>query len=260
MTAQTFRERLTQRALLFGTFVKTPTSHTVEVLAGTGFDFVIIDQEHGPFDRVATDSALLAARAGKLPALVRVPSSAPHGILAALDDGATGVLVPHVSNGDLARSVAASTHYRGGKRGFSNTVRAGGYGEVGIWPHVDASDAATVALAAVETPDAIERVDEIAAVAGLDGLFIGRGDLTVSLGAPSPQSPPVRAAAERIAAAALAHGKVACAHVGGLDPEEFRWLRAIGVSVFVIASDQGLLRQAAFGTLRDFRNEAARQA
>lgn len=253
MSHATFRERLRQGELLVGTFIKTPGPHTTEIVAGAGFDFAIVDQEHGPFDRSATDLALLAARAGALPALVRVPSSAPHGILAALDDGATGVLVPHVSSGEIARSVAASTRYRGGRRGFSNTVRAGGYGAADVWPHVDASDAAVVALAAVETPEAIERVDAIAATEGLDGLFIGRGDLTVALSAASPDAPEVRAAAERIASAARANGKAVCAHVGGMNAGEFRWLRSIGVSVFVLSSDQGLLRQAAQRALEAFR-------
>ena len=247
-----FRARLLRREAVVGTFIKTPSSHTTEVVASAGLDFVIIDQEHGPFDRVTTDRALLAARGAGVPALVRVPSADPAGILAALDDGATGILVPHIANAEAARAIVRAARYGGGRRGFSNTTRAGGYGGAGVWEHVHACDAGTVVLAAIEDPEALECLDDIARVDGLDGFFIGRGDLTVSLGAQSPQSAPVRSAAERIAAAAVAHGKPVCAHVGTLSADEVTWLRAIGVSLFVVASDQGLLRQAASSVAAGF--------
>jgi staphyloferrin B biosynthesis citrate synthase len=252
MTTGSFRERMQRRELLLGTFIKTPSSHTTEVLAGTGLHFGIIDQEHGPFDRVTTDQALMGARGSNFPALVRVPTLEASAILAALDDGAAGVLVPHVSSAELATAVVRAARYGGGRRGFSNTTRAGGYGHLGVWDHVHAADAATVVLAAIEDPEALDSLDAIGAVEGLDGFFIGRGDLTVALGAESPQSPSVRAAAERIAAAGLKHGKTVCAHVGSMNPDEVDWLRGIGVSVFVIASDQGLLRHAAREALAEF--------
>lgn len=90
-----FRRRLHAGETLVGTFLKTPTSHATEIVGELGFDFVVIDQEHAPFDRMSTDVALLAARAMNVPALVRVPG--PETILSVLDCGATGVLVPHVA-------------------------------------------------------------------------------------------------------------------------------------------------------------------
>jgi staphyloferrin B biosynthesis citrate synthase len=246
-----------RQELLLGTFIKTPTTHPTEILAVAGLDFVIIDQEHGPFDRASTERALLAARAGGIPALVRVASIEGSGILAVLDDGATGVLVPHVANVDIASSVVRASRYGGGRRGFSNTTRAGRFGAASMWDHVHASDAETVVLAAIESPEALEYVDEIAAVDGLDGFFIGRGDLTVALGAESAYASSVRWASERIAKAALAKGKPVCAHVGSLGDHEFAWLRSIGVSVFVLSSDQGLLRHAAETAVTEFKALAA---
>ena len=99
------------REHLVGTFVKTPTSHATEIVGALGFDFVVIDQEHGPFDRTSTDVALLAARALGVPALVRV--GGPDAILSVLDCGAMGVLVPHVASAAYAREVAAACRYRG---------------------------------------------------------------------------------------------------------------------------------------------------
>ena len=102
----TLRRRLLAREHLIGTFVKTPTTHATEILGALGFDFVVIDEEHAPFDRMAIDAALLAARAAGTAALVRVQSATS--ILSVLDCGATGVLVPHVASAARAREVAAT--------------------------------------------------------------------------------------------------------------------------------------------------------
>src|SRR5262245_22725227 len=100
-----FRERLLGRELLAGAFIKTPTIHTTEIVGGAGFDFVVIDQEHAPFDRVITDQILLAARASGIAALVRTPTAAHDKVLGVLDDGATGVLAPHIASVEAARAL-----------------------------------------------------------------------------------------------------------------------------------------------------------
>src|SRR6185436_154766 len=123
-----FRNRFARRDVLIGTFIKTPTTHATEILGTLGFDFVVIDEEHAPFDRAQTDVLLLAARASNLAGLVRVPSAAPEGLLSVLDCGASGVLVPHVKSPEMARQIVAACRYRGGSRGFSASSRAGRYG------------------------------------------------------------------------------------------------------------------------------------
>lgn len=251
--AATFRERLRAGAPLLGTFIKTPTSHTTEIIGELGFDFVVIDAEHAPFDRLTIDRILLAARAYQIAALVRVARNDPALILAALDDGAAGVLVPHVAHGEEARAVVAAARYRGGRRGFSNSPRAGGYGRAGIWEHVDTADRSIAAVAMIEDPGALERLDEILTTPGLDAAFIGRGDLTVALGAASAEAPEVRAAVARISAAARSAGRPLCAHVSGLASPETDWLKSLGVTAFIVSSDQGLMRRAAASALADFR-------
>ncbi len=245
-----FRERFNARAALVGTFIKTPTVHATEILGDLGFDFVVIDEEHAPFDRVAIDNALLAARAAGTAGIVRVPSADPSRILSVLDSGAIGVLVPHVSSAAKAREIAAACRYRGGKRGFSNSPRAGRYGGLGIWAHVDAGDAATTVIAMIEDPEALSDIDAIAAVEGIDGFFIGRGDLTVAFGAPDMDAPVVRDAVERIANAARAASKTVCAMVGGA--AETGWLKELGVTAFIVSSDQGFMRRAAAQALAEF--------
>ena len=247
-----FRKRLLDGDPLLATFIKTPTGHATEILGDVGFDFVVIDEEHGPFDKGTTDMAVLAARASNIAGIVRVASPAPEALLAVLDCGATGVLVPHVSTVEKARRIVAACRYRGGSRGFSNTTRAGGFGRLGFWDHVDACDAATTVIAMIEDPEALDVVEEIAAVDGLDGFFIGRGDLTVALGAKAPSDDIVSKAAQKIAAAGKAAGKAVCAMTAGGD--DARWLKDLGVTAMIVASDQGFMRQAAARTLAEFQD------
>ena len=250
-----FRRRFLSSELLLGTFIKTPTTHAIEILGGLGFDFVVIDEEHAPFDRVTIDNGLLAAQASGVASLVRVAEPSPSKLLAVLDDGATGVLVPHVYSVAKARETVASCRYRGGKRGFSNSPRAGGYGRLGVWDHVDAADASVTVVAMIEDPEALDIIDDIVAVDGLDGVFIGRGDLTVAMGASGSADPKVQSAAERIIAAARRAGKSACIMVA--DAKEAQSWRALGASAFIVASDQGFMRQAAAKARSDFTALAA---
>jgi 2-keto-3-deoxy-L-rhamnonate aldolase RhmA len=253
-TAATFRERLLARQVLVGTFLKTPTGHGVEIIGDAGFDFVVIDQEHAPFDRASTDVALAIACARGLPALVRV--AGPETILSVLDGGATGVLMPHVATAEQARALVAACRYRGG-RGFATTTRAGRYAAIPTWEHIDRADAGTAVIAQIEDLAALPHVDAIAAVAGLDSLFIGRGDLTAAF-ADRTSDRQVREASDAIAAAARQGGKAVSVHTGAAG--EAAYLAGLGASVFVLSSDQGFLRQGALASLSALRQALDAQA
>ena len=247
----TFRKRLAAGEILSGTFIKTPTGHTTEIFGDLGYDFVVIDEEHAPFDRRAIDDAIVAARASGVAALVRVASGSPSNLLSVLDCGAIGVLVPHVATLERAREVAASCRYRGGSRGFSNSPRAGRYGGLNLSQHIEHGDAVTTVIAQIEDPSAIAVVDEIARVDGIDALFVGRGDLAAAMGEASPEAPAVRAASERVAQAARSAGKPVLFFVGSL--ADAAAMRELGGSGFVYASDQSLMRQAAAKALADLK-------
>lgn len=246
---RSFRQRLLAGDRLVGTFLKTPTSHGTEIVAGVGYDFVVIDQEHAPFDRTTTDIALMAARGCNIPALVRV--SGPDTILSVLDCGATGMLIPHVASAAYAREVAAICRYKG-RRGFATSTRAGGYTAVPMWQHIRASDDAVTVIAQIEDPEALDEIDAIAAVDGIDSLFIGRGDLTAAFGDETPNPPAVRQAVEKIAAAARRANKPVSVYVGGRPDAE--WLQGQGATTFIFNSDQGFLRQAAMKGLTEMRD------
>ena len=256
MPINSFRARFVSKELLFGTFIKTPTGHATEILGDVGFDFAIADQEHAPFGRPEIDQFMLASRAGAIAGIVRVPSANPTDILQALDCGGSGVMVPHImSRGDALAAVSAC-RYRNGKRGFSNSPRGGGYGRLGVWEHVDAADARTTFIAMIEDPAAIDVIDEIVAVDGLDGVFIGRGDLTVALGEPSGATDKIRKITKTVATAARAADKAVCAMTAG--GEDACWLQDIGATAMIVASDQAFMRQAAAKSLQEFHSLKSR--
>ncbi|WP_090709285.1 MULTISPECIES: aldolase/citrate lyase family protein [unclassified Beijerinckia] len=244
-----FRRRLLNRECLVGSFIKTPTSHAIEIIGGAGFDFVVIDQEHAPFDRNATDVSLLAAWAAQVAGIVRVPVLSADAILSVLDCGAVGVLAPHVASVAQAEALVAACRYRRGARGFSGVTRAGGYGAGKMWSLVDGADASVATIAMIEDPAALDVIDAIVAVEGLDAVFIGRGDLTVAFGAPTRDAPVVRDAVDAIIAAAKKVGKPVCVMVDGA--EEAADFAARGASAFIVSSDQGFLRKAAAQALAE---------
>lgn len=246
-----FRSRLIARAHLMGTFIKTPTTHATEILGTIGYDFVVFDQEHAPLDAGALDMMILAARASNVAGIVRVPEASPSMIQTVLDCGASGVLVPHVASAETARKIAAACRYKGGSRGFANTTRAGDFGGRGFAEHKQAQDGEIVCVAMIEDIEALYHIDEIVRVEGIDAIFIGRGDLTAALDAPSMTSEETMRVVEPIMAVARAAGMPVIA----LSPnrQDAERMTRLGASAFLVASDHGFMRQAALAALDEFR-------
>lgn len=241
MTASdnSFRERLRNGELLVGTWIKTPNSIVVEVLASTALDFLCLDAEHAPFDRLAIDSCVLASRAHGKPVLVRVPSTNAVEILNALDIGATGVVVPHVIDGLSARAVAKASRYAPGGRGYAGSPRAAAYGRTSMLEHIEKSSIDTTVVVQIEDAEGVAAIETIASVHGIDCLFIGRADLAVSYSRASVDAPEVTAAVEQICAVGCAAGKRLGIHLA--DPAEVPFWRDRGITLFLIASDQAFL-------------------
>ncbi|WP_182086389.1 aldolase/citrate lyase family protein [Aureimonas sp. ME7] len=238
-----FRRRLRGGERLLGTFLKFLTGQPTEILGALGWDFVIVDQEHAPFDRHRTDEAVLAARAAGIAALVRTPSADAHAILGALDVGANGVIVPHVDTPAKAAAIVAAARYANGQRGFALATRAANWGLLPRAEHLTQADDYVAVIAQIEDRDGLENVEAIAAVPGLDGLFIGYGDLSVALGETDPGSPAMREASARIVRAAARHDLSISAFAGSLD--DVRLLEDQGIRVILYASDQTLLMREA---------------
>lgn len=238
----TLKADLRARKPLIGTFLKTPSAMVCEVLGRSDLDLVCIDAEHSPFDRGdINDCALALTHVGK-PSLVRVPANRPEHILNALDCGATGVLVPHVITGEDAQALAGNSHFGTG-RGYAGSTRAAGYGARNMAEHKTKSADATVVIAQIEDAEALEHLDDMFTVDAIDAFFIGRADLSVSLGADGPNDPAVIEAVEMICARGKAAGVTIGMFTGNLD-ELPKW-RAAGASLFLLGSDHGFMLSGA---------------
>ncbi len=246
----TFRKRLKAGETLFGSMLKTPTSQATEILSQIGFDFVVVDQEHSPFDRISVDTVMLAGRAAGIPVLVRV--SGPSAILAALDGGAEGVIVPHVHDKEYAELVGAECRYRNGNRGYATSTRAGGFTSIPMERHIRESDERTVVIAQIEDPNAVREIDAIANVKAIDSVFVGRNDIACSMGFDSVEAPEVRQAVQIVAKSASKAGKILGAAVTSM--AEIEWLQALGATMIIISSDHGFLRAGAAKALSEARD------
>lgn len=230
-----FRGKCVDRTRLVGTFAAIPHPVAVEVTAQARPDFICIDWEHAQIARDAIENLVRAADINGVPAMVRVPGHAPEAIAAALDSGARGVLVPRVSSGEQAAAAVQATRYPPlGSRGVG-PGRAAGYG-YRIPDYLGRANAETLLAVQVETAAGLGNAEEIAAVEGVDVVFVGPGDLSVSIDAMGPAGAErLNAAIETIFAAALRGGKVAGIFCAG--PEDVARRAKAGASFFILASD-----------------------
>jgi staphyloferrin B biosynthesis citrate synthase len=253
---RSFRERLHAREPMLGTFVKTPGAHNTEIIGGLGYDFVVLDAEHAPWDRGTLDTGLLAAKAVGTAGIVRIGRPDATSILSVLDDGAVGVMVPHVDSAAKARDIVAWSHYKGGSRGLG-IGRGGEYGARGA-DHMPFADRTTTVIAMIEDRQALDVVDDIASVPGIDCLFLGRGDLGVSLSNATGAAPTLKQAVETVAAAAKRHNVPLAAVVPAMSSDEAKWLIDLGVTAMMVLSDQSFMRNAAATALGEFKTAYAR--
>jgi 4-hydroxy-2-oxoheptanedioate aldolase len=232
---QDFRDRCTQGMTVVGTFAAIPHPVAIEVTAAAGVDFICIDWEHAQISRERIEDLVRAADVHGVPAMVRVPGHAPDSIAAALDAGAAGVLVPRVSTAGQARAAVQATRYPPiGARGVG-PGRAAGYG-YRIPDYLTAANGNLLLAIQVETAEGLANIDAIAAVDGVDVIFIGPGDLSVSIDAMGPAgAETLNAAIETIARAAIRAGRT----VGIFRPSADdigTWTNS-GIRFVILASD-----------------------
>lgn len=206
-----FAARLRARERMVGYWIACDNPVGTERVARLGYDYVGVDGQHGVMHQPGWQAAMTAVDAGQVSAgVIRVPSVDPIAIGTALDTGARGVVVPMVGNAEEADvAVRACRHWPAGTRSLSGPVRA----ELRMGSAPAELDAAAACIVMIETADALEHLEAICAVPGLDAVYVGPADLSVALGARYFGDPAVKdrlaAALERIAAAAADAG-IAC--------------------------------------------------
>ena len=185
MTSLKARLAAGERAL--GVLLRMPGEELVEMVAVAGFDFVLIDGEHGPADLTELRRHLAAAQLSNVPVLVRVGAAEPALVLRAIDAGAAGVVAPHVDTPQQAAALVDSAHYPPlGHRGFATYGRAGRFGLVDPREHQERMLAQTLVFGMIESPAGVRQAESIVAVEGVDGIMVGVADLAASTTADDP--------------------------------------------------------------------------
>jgi 4-hydroxy-2-oxoheptanedioate aldolase len=186
---------------LLGGLVRMPAEMLVELTGLVGLDYVVIDAEHGPADQVALAHHIATAEAVGLPVVVRIGGL--HEVLRVLDLGAAGVIYPHVDSAAEAEELVQAVHYPPrGRRGFAAYTRAGGYGLRTGAEHLARYAGGPLVIAMVESAAAVSAAADIAAVDGIDLLFLGPADLAADLGLLAGDQAPVAAALTTVREAA----------------------------------------------------------
>jgi 4-hydroxy-2-oxoheptanedioate aldolase len=217
-----------------------------ESLAREAFDAVVLDMQHGAIDfEGATRSILQVALAGK-PTIARVPIGAFALASQLMDSGACAILAPMINSGEDARRLVEFVKFPPlGQRSWGPRVALPLSG-LDASAYLKAANAMTHAIAMIETRAALDALDDILSVDGLDGVYVGPSDLSIALtNGPSvePRGAPVMGAARRVVERAKAHGKYAAMFC--FNGADARAMQALGFRLCTISSDQALLRAAA---------------
>jgi 4-hydroxy-2-oxoheptanedioate aldolase len=245
-----FKQALAKQERQVGLWCGLANPIAAEILAGAGFDWVVIDGEHAPNDITTLLPQLQAMRGGTAEPVFRVPWNDIVIIKRALDVGARSLLIPFVQNAEEARKAVAATRYPPlGIRGVSVAPRANDYGRVTNYhrnAHLD-----TCVLVQLETRDALKEIEAVAAIEGVDGIFIGPSDLAAAFGhLGNPKQADVQAAIKDAAQRIRAAGKSAGFLTG--NPDDAEAMFEAGYNFTAVGSDVGILARGAEATAARF--------
>jgi 2-dehydro-3-deoxyglucarate aldolase/4-hydroxy-2-oxoheptanedioate aldolase len=227
-----------------GAWLQTGSPITAEIMSQAGFDWLMIDMEHAPVDFMTLVSQLQAMRGNTLP-LVRAPWNDFVIIKRILDAGAFGLLVPYVNTrAEAEAAVKACKYPPEGIRGAAGSPRAAGYGQ-NVSNYLPYANDQILILTAVETAEAVDNLDDILTVPGLDGIFIGPMDLSTSMGhMGDPGHPEVQAAIKTIERKTLGAGKILSTIAGSWEQAQDRYEKGYQM-IMLMADGVALARLAA---------------
>lgn len=259
MPKNNFKRRLQQAEWQVGLFVGLASSYSMEILAGAGFDWLVIDAEHSPNNPASVLAQLQAAAPYPVQMLVRPMSHDPALIKQYLDAGAQTLLLPLVDDAAQASDLVRAVRYPPeGIRGVAASLARAAHWN-GIQDYVRHANAETCLVVQVETRQGLENLDAILAVEGVDAVFIGPADLAASLGHIGEAGhPEVRAAIEDALRRIAAAGKAAGVFV--TDPALALHYRSCGASFIAVGGDTTLLRGAALELASTFRDDPEKSA
>lgn len=243
---------LKERKKTIGAWLQAASPITAEIFGKAGFDFAMVDMEHGPGDIMTLIGQLQALAKYDVAPFARAPWNDPVMIKKMLDAGLYGILIPYVSTKEEAEAAVRACKYPlEGIRGIAPSPRAGGYGMNGNL-YLENANEQLVVMTAMETPEAVANIDEIVRVSGLDGIFIGPMDLATSMGHfCDPKHPEVQEAIKKIETAVKGSDKFLGTVAG--DFEAAQALYEKGYSYVVVMSDTTSLAKLAMANVKRFK-------
>ncbi len=240
------KQRLQNGEQVLGTMITTFASPDIaRIIQAAGFDYCIIDCEHGAFTTREVANIIAVARGIALPALVRIPEMRREHALKFMEMGASGLLLPNTEDTQQAQMLVDCTKYAPlGHRGVSLSRPHTGFLPVDGPQYMAQSNAETILMCQIESRRGVENIDAIAAVEGIDVLFIGPNDMTQDYGILNQFThPDILAAFEKVIESAKQHGKYSGVHFGPLEPL-LAWVQR-GMQMNMWNSDNGLLAAGA---------------
>lgn len=255
MPLNQFKRALVEKRAQIGLFLGLADAYSAEVVATAGFDWLLIDGEHGPNDLRSIREQLQALAAyPDVQVVVRMPDHNPANIKRVLDVGAQTLMIPMVESAEQAQALVRAMHYPpNGIRGVGTAMaRAARWNAVnGYFEHADKE---MCLIAQIESVEGLKQLDQITAVAGVDAVFIGPSDLAASMGyLGQPGHPEVKQAVAQAIERIAANGKAA--GVFSADPQLAVEYKQLGASFMLVGVDVLLLRQAATQLATRFKND-----
>ena len=244
MDAKEFVESLTKGKRLYGTAVLSPSPLWPPAVKRTGVDFVFIDTEHTPFDRTVLAQMCLAYKGLGLPPLVRISSPDPHEARRVLDGGASGILVPYVESPEQVRELVGATKLRPlkGER-LREALQKRDSLEPELKDYLTDRNKENFLMINIESVPAVQRLDSILAVPGLDGVIIGPHDLSLSLGSPEQyHDPRFEEVVGQIISKVRERGLSVGIHLSEEAELQIKWAKA-GANIIMHSSDIALFGQ-----------------
>ncbi len=254
MTWAGLRKRVLAGECVYGTMIRQARDPGAPVIfASVGYDFVLIDMEHGNYSMETVADLIRGAKSVGIAPVIRVPHLETFFISRVLDAGAEGIMVPMTSTRQQAEAIVRYSKYTPiGQRGFGTQTGQTDYKPLKALDFMKEANENTLIIAQIETKEAIQNVDAILSVEGIDVGLIGPNDLSISMGIPDQLGSEVLAQAiEKVVETAKKKGKATGIHIG--NTELVRKWRAKGMTVLACSTDIGFMYNASKSTLDEMK-------
>lgn len=246
------RAKLKRGEAVFGMMItEFDNPALAKILADAGFDYFLLDLEHGVFSLETASHIIQLARLADIAPIVRVPDGMYHLIAPVLDAGAQGILVPRVETREVAeRSVAAMRYPPRGVRGIFGGKANNDYAPIRLLEYTAHANENILSIIQIESKVAVERADELLATPGLDAVLVGPWDLALSLGV-DPSDALVNTMTQRVLDAAKRRNVVCGIHIG--DPAQIKMWQQRGMTLLSCLTDLEMLRTSAQNLVKELR-------